>query len=186
MQHIIYVTVFMVCFTLSAASAAEIPFASKVFQWQYNPAGEPVWLAGRGRGWVEDAMKGWETCGIRFEYLGETNLVSGARDRVNVVGWDSSLARGQRGITRSIVLQAQKVAIERDVAFNPNRREFRLHPRLLRKVMAHEFGHVVGLDHANNCVDVMSFGTYCPDVNPEELPVLPTENDLKRCKSLYR
>lgn len=171
---------------LSVVSGAEIPLASTVYAWKYNPAGEPAWLEGNGLKWIQYAIGGWERCGISFLYRGETNALPGTRDMVNVIGWDKTLGKGQRGITRSFVNKAKMVAIERDVAYSPDRKEFRLHPVLLRKVIAHELGHVAGLGHADNCDDVMSFGSNCRDVNPDGLPVLPTDNDIARCVNFYK
>ena len=167
------------------AITGEFPLNSPVFYWYYNPQHEPGWLQGQGRQWVTEAMQGWEACGIRFVFQGTTELRPGDRDRVNVVGWDPDLTQGLRGQTTGTIRSKRSVAVERDVALPPGRLEFAEHPRLLRKVIAHEIGHVLGLDHAGNCQDVMSYGADCGRVPPDALPIAPTENDLQRCKALY-
>ena len=158
------------------------PADPPVFRWYYNPQGEPAWLAGEGRKRVEEAIEAWAPCGVRFEFAGETDQSPGLRDGRNVIGWDAGLGRGQRAITKNMMNRNGKV-VERDVAFNSSRAEFRRHPRLLRKVMMHEFGHVLGLTHSPDCRDVMSLGADCRGVAPDELPLAPTENDLERCRA---
>lgn len=167
------------------AITREFPLHSPVLYWYYNPQDEPGWLEGLGRQWVTEAMQGWEGCGVRFVYKGTTELKPGEPDRVNVVGWGQNLGQDQRGQTSGSIRRKRGVAMERDVALASNRPEFELQPRLLRKVIAHEIGHVVGLDHSGNCYDVMGYGADCPQVEPEALPIAPTDNDLQRCKALY-
>jgi hypothetical protein len=165
-------------------ASGEIPFGSPVFYWQYNPRFEPEWLLGRGQELYSAAMQGWEPCGIKFVYTGQTDHLPGQRDGINVVGWDPGLAKGKRGITRRLIGQKRGLVHEADVALQPNRKEFLLHPRLLHKVLAHEIGHVMGLVHADNCTDVMSVGVNCREVAAEDLPIMPTEHDLLRCRLL--
>jgi hypothetical protein len=158
------------------------PADPPVFRWYYNPRGEPAWLAGEGKKRVEEATEAWAPCGARFEFAGETSHPTGLRDGRNVIGWNAGLGPGKRAITKNMMNRDGKV-VERDIAINSSRDEFRRHPRLLRKVMMHEFGHVLGLVHSPDCRDVMSLGADCRGVDPEELPLVPTENDLARCRA---
>ena len=75
--------------------------------------------------------------------------------------------------------------LERDVAIRPDRLEFQRYPRLLQKVITHEFGHAIGLTHSSRCDDVMTLAADCPSIDPEKLPLTLTEHDLERCKQLY-
>src|SRR3546814_12676507 len=60
--------------------------------------------------------------------------------------------------------------IERDIAFNSGHGEFnRKPPLLLEKVMAHEFGHAIGLTHSTQCGDVMTLAADCPGVPDDQL-----------------
>jgi hypothetical protein len=161
-----------------SASTGEAP----VFRWYYNPQGEPAWLAGEGRKRVEEAVEAWAPCGARFEFAGETRNSPGLRDGRNVIGWNAELGPGKRAVTK-VMMNRDGKAAERDIAINSSRAEFRRHPRLLRKVMMHELGHVLGLTHSPDCRDVMSLGADCRGVAPDELPLAPTENDLKRCRA---
>jgi hypothetical protein len=155
-----------------------------VFRWQYNPDNHPAWIdARRASSMVQDAARQWEACGIRMEYLGETKRRPGLMDGVNVVGWLAELPRGVRAMTLG---RAQsRELIERDIAIDSHRVEFERTPRLLEKVLVHEFGHAIGLRHSPRCDDVMTLAADCPRVPATELPVVPTETDLARCRALY-
>src|SRR3546814_13340610 len=75
--------------------------------------------------------------------------------------------------------------IERDIAFNSGHGAFnRKPPLLLEKVMAHEFGHAIGLTHSTQCGDVMTLGADCPGVPADQLPQVPTIHDLGRCQDV--
>lgn len=158
--------------------------AASSFRWYYNPKEEPSWLApGDGLKLVEEAFKAWKSCGVSFEFAGVTNHLPGIRDGLNVIGWDGKLGSGKRAITKKMANRRMPV-MEQDVAFNSSREEFHRYPRLLRKVMMHEIGHVLGLKHSPDCGDVMSLGADCRGVTPAMLPFEPTPNDMDICISL--
>jgi hypothetical protein len=155
-----------------------------VYRWSYNPHNHPVWLTDESaRAVVLEAARQWEVCGIRMEYQGETSLPPGRMDRSNVIGWSLAMPRQLRGITLGQAKQGQ--LFERDIAFRPDRKEFELHPRLLQKVITHEFGHAIGLTHSARCDDVMTLAADCPGLDPETLPLTLTGHDLERCRTLY-
>jgi len=155
-----------------------------VLRWHYNPGHHPAWIdARRASSMVQDAARKWEACGVRMEYVGETQRRPGLMDGVNVVGWTADLPRGVRALT--VGRSKPPDLIERDIAFDSDRVEFEQTPRLLEKVLVHEFGHAIGLKHSPSCNDVMTLAADCPGIQASLLPVVPTANDLARCRLLY-
>jgi hypothetical protein len=160
----------------------------RTFRWYYNGRHHPEWLSeGEARAWVREAAQKWEACGVKMQYEGETASAPLHRDGRNVVGWREDMPRGVPPGTRGITAgpAAHGVLIERDIAFNAGREEFHGHPRLLKKVLVHEFGHAIGLTHSTACNDVMTLAASCRRADPETLPLFPTPHDLERCKALY-
>jgi|GEM_PF-2949232 len=132
---------------------------------------------------VQEAAKRWEACGVRMVYEGDMDRAPGVMDGRNVIGWNRDMPSQLRGITQGRARIG--TFIERDIALRPDRKEFEPFPRLLRKVIAHEFGDAIGLTHSTRCDDVMTLAGDCPRRNPDTLPLAPTANDLARCHVLY-
>jgi hypothetical protein len=167
-----------------AEKASPGVWSPAVYRWYYNPRRHPEWLtAPQARSLMLEAAQQWEACGVRMEFRGETDLEPGAMDGTNVVGWRLRLPLQVRGITLGRA-RAGRLS-ERDIAFAPAREEFEREPRLLKKVIVHEFGHAIGLTHSSRCDDVMTLAANCPRVAAAELPLAPTANDLARCAALY-
>lgn len=130
-----------------------------------------------------EAASRWEACGVRMAYAGDTDREPLRMDNVNVAGWRDALPRNARGVTAGRAGQGRLV--ERDIVIDADREEFRRFPRLLRKVLVHEFGHAIGLTHSSRCDDVMTLAADCAPIHPSQLPLVPTERDLARCKAIY-
>jgi hypothetical protein len=155
-----------------------------VFRWSYNPAGHPSWLSDEAaKKLMLEAAAKWEVCGIRMEYIGETQHTLGRMDGENIVGWGHQLPRNMRGVTLGRA-QAGRL-IERDIVFSAEREEFHAHPELLKKVLVHEFGHAIGLTHSARCDDVMTLAADCARADPSTLPLTPTPHDIERCRAIY-
>ncbi len=173
---------------VQASDSVETPapgfWQEHIFHWYYNPRHHPIWLSDEAAlALVIEAAKQWEVCGIQMVFQGETTRPAGQMDRSNVMGWSLTMPSQLRGITLGKARLG--LLLERDVAIRPDRLEFQRYPRLLQKVITHEFGHAIGLTHSSRCDDVMTLAADCPSIDPEKLPLTLTEHDLERCKQLY-
>lgn len=156
----------------------------RAFTWRYNPQHAPAWLTSdEAQVLVQRAAQSWTACGVQMVYAGVTDRSPGRMDGSNVVGWSETLPPKLRGLT---VGRAHAGALlERDVLIRSDRKEFQFYPRLLQKVIIHEFGHAIGLAHSDRCDDVMTLAADCPKADPDSLPLAPTARDLARCQAIY-
>ena len=155
-----------------------------VIGWHYNPQNKPDWLDDAAAlAFIQRAAAGWGACGIELRYLGETEQLPGVMDGANVVGW----ARDGKRYSAWTSWRARRngAALEADITLYANvfdtYRQRGIDPRLeLYKSLVHEFGHVLGLGHSATPGDAMSVG-----VRTRAEWVLPSENDLERCRERY-
>jgi len=156
----------------------------RTFRWYYNPQHAPSWLSlESARLMVQNSAKVWEICGVKMIYLGDSDARPGNMDNINVVGWSLQMPKQLRGLTIGKAQDGR--LLERDVMIRPDRKEFNDSPRLLQKVIMHEFGHAIGITHSPRCDDVMTLAADCPQLSPDLLPLKPTNNDLDRCQEIY-
>jgi hypothetical protein len=154
-----------------------------VFIWAYNPAGEPDWLEpGEGFALFQDAARQWAPCGPVIQFAGQSDAQPGQADRINVMGWRDFSAPGLRGLTTR--RQLEGALLEADVAINARQRQLQ-NRTLLRKVVYHEFGHALGLVHADDCRALMSFGANCSHIPLDRLPQQANGSDWAQCKQRY-
>jgi len=173
---------------VTAATISEKPspgaWPDHVFTWHYNPQHAPAWLSAEAAQiLVQRAAEPWAACGVQMQFAGITYSLPGKIDRTNVVGWSLEMPRQLRGLTLGQAKAGR--LLERDVLIRPDRKEFQLYPRLLQKVITHEFGHAIGLTHSSRCDDVMTLAADCPKVHPRQLPIELTPHDLARCHAIY-
>ena len=173
---------------LAAPQALDKPgpgaWPTRVFTWHYNPQHAPAWLSAEAaQTLMQRASEPWAACGVQIQFAGVTDKPPGKMDGSNVAGWSLQMPRQLRGLTLGLAMDGR--LLERDVLIRPDRQEFERFPRLLQKVITHEFGHAIGLTHSSRCDDVMTLAADCPKVDPRLLPLKLTPHDLARCHAIY-
>jgi len=160
----------------------------KKFTWYYSDYAEPSWLSKPGIDLFMVASKAWENCGVEIEFLGGSHSPTLEKNNINVMGWIENPSQKLRGITlRTPEKGSQPIALhEADVGINSLNLQLKNNPRLLQKVIIHEFGHALGLIHSNYCNDVMSSASACGALIAPLPPIEPTINDIAQCNSLYK
>jgi hypothetical protein len=165
---------------------------SGVYAWRYNPRGAPPAFSDPEAAvdTISAALDKWSAvCGFTQRYDGETETVpnttfdNGGRldpDYENVIGWgelDGTTA-GLANVWYDDDGRGRRWLADGDIVLSPGRLRT---ADMLDRVLTHEWGHVVGLDHSNVDGVVMSGP---PDAPYTRLPALE-EDDVRGCRCLY-
>ena len=160
--------------------------------WSYNPSGAPgQFPVSTVASVMQSAISKWRAvCNVDAAYAGTTTVVpensildqeNGPQpDQVNVLGWKPTPA-GIAGYTVGAASPASEglwPIIDADVVIDPTKL-----PGIsqLERLLLHEFGHVIGVNHSQFDSALMSGPPYS---NYNALDAL-TNDDVRGCRCLY-
>jgi hypothetical protein len=154
-------------------------------RWRYNHAGAPAALASDKAAIVAQITKSFEKwssqCGITYVYEGETNVAPNntAPDGVSVVGW-GTIDPGLGAWTYAWYSQSgsNRVIFDADVTLSTTSVASLSD---LDRLMTHEWGHAMGLDHSDTESAVMAG----PPSTHYNALVTPQADDLRGCRCQY-
>jgi hypothetical protein len=161
--------------------------------WSYNPAGAPAQFTNASvvATAMQTAISKWRAaCNIDASYAGTTSVdpehavldsENGPQpDQINVVGWRATPS----GIAGYTVGYSQPAAsgewpiIDADVVVDPTKLP---DAGTLERLLVHEFGHVIGLNHSQFDATLMSGPPYSTYNTLDAL----TTDDIRGCQCLY-
>lgn len=155
------------------------------FDWYYSNIDQPEWLDNeKSLQLFTNAEKAWQACGLQINFKGIIYSSIKQKDGLNILGW-RALPPSFRGLTLRQTKNDTFEIIESDVMINPLNQDIKNSPRLLQKVVTHEFGHALGLVHSDGCEDVMSSANECGAKIKNPPPIEVTEKDIAQCKLRY-
>jgi len=170
-----------------ANTSQNLPFLPQTsFNWYYSSQNEPIDINSEEIiGAIIKAASVWRACGIEMNFKGTVQSPPNKHDKLNMIGW-GNLPLGIRAITFRDVNKESAAISESDIFINFNAKKLRSDKKLFAKVVAHEFGHAIGLFHSKGCEDVMSSAKDCGPLIPDPPPQNPTKNDLEQCSLRYK
>jgi len=161
--------------------------------WSYNPAGAPAQFASASvvANAMQSAISKWQAvCKVPAAYAGTTSVdpehavldaENGPQpDQINVVGWRPTPA-GIAGYTIGYSQPAAEGAwpiVDADVVVDPSKLP---DAATLERLLVHELGHVIGLNHSQFDGTLMSGPPYS---NYNTLDTIATD-DIRGCRCLY-
>ncbi|HEY8242707.1 MAG TPA: choice-of-anchor D domain-containing protein [Casimicrobiaceae bacterium] len=161
--------------------------------WSYNPSGAPAQFANASvvANAMQTAISKWRAvCNIDAAYAGTTSVdpehsvldqENGPQpDQINVVGWRPTPS-GIAGYTVGYSQYAESGAwpiVDADVVVDPSKLP---DAGTLERLLVHEFGHVIGLNHSQFDATLMSGPPYS---NYNTLDTITTD-DVRGCRCLY-
>jgi len=123
-----------------------------------------------------------ECFGLRIEYGDLLEARGEETPKPIVFEWSGALASNIRGITYLATVKGQikKSTIKLNLRLFEDSNTI----DIFKRVIAHEFGHAVGLIHTDDCDDLMAPGFLCGSTENFMIP-RPRVGDLKQCSLLY-